>query len=38
MRGDPGILFWYLGLAALGLLVVVRLTRTTEPRLSDPTS
>jgi hypothetical protein len=36
MRGDPGILFWYLGLAALGLLVVVRLTRTTEPRLSDP--
>jgi hypothetical protein len=36
LRGDPTFLAVYLPLAALGLLVVVRLMRTTEPQLSDP--
>jgi hypothetical protein len=36
LRSDVSLVLWYVGLVAVGLLVVVRLMRTTEPRLSDP--
>ena len=36
LQADPAILLSYVGLAALGLLVVVRLMLTPDRRLSDP--